>query len=85
MRRQWLVCAFLGAILLALGHIGSAEAGPKPQDGTAKAASAQVPLASDYVGSETCATCHAEISDKFGNNPASARSADSSWPHCRRD
>ena len=29
----------------------------------------QQPAASDYVGSEMCATCHEEVAKKFANNP----------------
>jgi DmsE family decaheme c-type cytochrome len=64
MRQQWLICA-LGVV--ALFAVVPVQA--KPQEGMGKATSTQVPAASDYVGSETCATCHAEVSDKFGDNP----------------
>jgi DmsE family decaheme c-type cytochrome len=42
-------------------------AGEKQQ--AAVAQNAPAPNSADYVGSEVCATCHAEIAKKFGDNP----------------
>jgi DmsE family decaheme c-type cytochrome len=42
-------------------------AGAKQQ--TAVAQKAAAPNSADYIGSDVCATCHAEIAKKFGDNP----------------
>lgn len=54
----------LGAGILS----ATALAAPAKGDKAAPAAKAAV-VASDYVGSETCATCHEEVSKGFANNP----------------
>ena len=47
-------------------------AGPKQQ--TAVAQKAAAPAPADYVGSDVCATCHADVAKKFEDNPHP------SWP-----
>jgi DmsE family decaheme c-type cytochrome len=58
----------LGASVLCATTLGAQA--PKA-DSSAKPATAQVKdtAPGDYVGSETCATCHDEVSKKFASNP----------------
>jgi len=67
MRRVWLAVAIL-ALAAWLGKPALAVAGvaDKPQAAAAPKAPANP---ADFVGSETCATCHADIATKFGTNP----------------
>jgi DmsE family decaheme c-type cytochrome len=62
LRVYWV--ALLGAAILSVGAWGAAPSGDK-------SATAQVKdtASGDYVGSETCATCHDEVAKKFGSNP----------------
>ncbi|HWB32960.1 MAG TPA: DmsE family decaheme c-type cytochrome [Acidobacteriaceae bacterium] len=62
--KRFLVWA--AAILLVPGL--AYAAGGSKQTATAKA---PVHNAADYVGSETCATCHADVAQKFESNPHS--------------
>jgi DmsE family decaheme c-type cytochrome len=52
----------LGAGVFSATALGAAA--PKAKAGETKAA-----VSSDFVGSETCATCHDEVSKKFADNP----------------
>ena len=54
----------LGALWVASQAMAAPAA--KPAAGHGKQ---QQPAASEYVGSETCATCHEEVSKGFANNP----------------
>ena len=54
----------LGTVFLCASAWGAPA--PATKSATAPAKDLQ---AADYVGSETCATCHEEVSKKFGNNP----------------
>ena len=59
------------SFILMLGAIffcATAMAAPPPGAQAAGSSSALAP-SSDYVGSETCATCHQEVSGKFATNP----------------
>ena len=57
----------LCGLLVALGSAALAQAtADKPQ---AAAVAANPAPASDFVGSETCAACHEDISKKFSSNP----------------
>jgi len=56
----------LGASILSVSAMAAPEKGAKP---TATHAAKTVP--GDFVGSETCATCHEETAKKFPNNPHS--------------
>ena len=62
-----------GAALFAfaswLGIVGHVYAGGADKQQAAVASKAST--ASDFVGSETCATCHADIATKFASNPHS--------------
>ena len=81
MQREWPVARLpIGAVLgknpglrvcwMLLGTVFlCASAWGAPAPATKSATPAKDTLASDYVGSETCATCHEEVSKKFGNNP----------------
>jgi DmsE family decaheme c-type cytochrome len=53
----------VGALLVCASAL-AAPPGPKQAGATAALAPT-----GDYVGSETCATCHQEVSDKFATNP----------------
>jgi len=53
----------LGAMLVCASAL-AAPPGPRQAGATAVLAPA-----GDYVGSETCATCHQAVSDKFATNP----------------
>ncbi len=52
----------LGAGVFSAAALGAAA--PK-----AKAAETKTAVSSDFVGSETCATCHEEVGKKFADNP----------------
>ena len=54
----------LGASLVCASAMGAAPKG-KTADTQGKAAAAS----SDFVGSDTCVTCHDEIGKKFADNP----------------
>jgi DmsE family decaheme c-type cytochrome len=56
----------LGAGLMCASAWGGAKSGDKPAQAPANAAAP-----GDFVGSETCATCHEEVSKGFANNPHS--------------
>jgi DmsE family decaheme c-type cytochrome len=53
----------LGATILCATAMGAAAPKGKSGDTQGNAAS------SEYVGSDTCVTCHAEVGKKFGDNP----------------
>jgi DmsE family decaheme c-type cytochrome len=59
-----LVALLPGVSARAYAASGNKQAAPTP-----KAAAHQDPA--DYVGSEVCATCHADVATKFANNPHS--------------
>ena len=66
---SWPGLRALFLILMAAATLGvCAFAAPAPGDKPAVVTS-KAPVASDYVGSETCATCHEEVSKGFANNP----------------
>src|SRR5438270_6032053 len=50
--------------VLLLGSYALAASGAKPVDKQLKQ-----PAAADFVGSETCATCHEEVAKGFEGNP----------------
>jgi DmsE family decaheme c-type cytochrome len=62
LRACWIF--LLGAGLLS----ASAWSAPAPQNKTA-AEPAKVASPADFVGAETCATCHEEVAKKFASNP----------------
>ena len=64
LRAIWIL--LLGAGILCASAL--AAPGPKPQ---ALKAPAKAPAASDFVGPETCATCHEAVAKGFANNPHS--------------
>lgn len=55
---------FLGACILCATATAASASNDKPS----RAQAAQ-PAASDFVGSDTCATCHEEVSKGFAGNP----------------
>src|SRR5438105_1454600 len=61
---------YLAGVALIAGLTSSAAyAASRKQHAVATKAEAANPA--DYVGSETCATCHADIAKKFGTSPHS--------------
>jgi len=56
-------------MLLGAGLLCASAWGATAPVTKAAAAPAKEAAASNFVGSETCATCHEEVSKKFGNNP----------------
>jgi DNA-directed RNA polymerase subunit RPC12/RpoP len=54
----------LGASMLCASAMAAAASGAKPANGQAKEAAP-----SDFVGAETCATCHEEVAKGFASNP----------------
>jgi DmsE family decaheme c-type cytochrome len=66
--KRFLLCMALIALLPGLSRAGYAASGKK------QAVTAQKPAAADpgdFVGSDVCATCHAEVAKKFETNPHS--------------
>jgi DmsE family decaheme c-type cytochrome len=69
MKRLWM-CVALIALLPGLSRAGFANAqSGKKQVVAAPQAVAENP--SDFVGSDVCATCHADVAKKFSSNPHS--------------
>jgi DmsE family decaheme c-type cytochrome len=66
--KRFLLCIALIALLPGLSSRGFAASGNKKAAVTTKAP-AQNPA--DFVGSDVCATCHAEVAKKFSSNPHS--------------
>jgi DmsE family decaheme c-type cytochrome len=56
----------LGAGILCATALGAPAPGEKPSG-----AQATAPAPSDFVGAETCATCHEEVAKGFSSNPHS--------------
>ena len=54
----------LGATLLCATALGAPAPKGKTADTQTKAA-----VSADFVGSDTCVTCHAEVGKKFADNP----------------
>jgi DmsE family decaheme c-type cytochrome len=67
MKRFWL-CIALIALLPGFSQAGYAAGGNKKAEVAQKASA---PDAADFVGSDVCATCHAEVAKKFEGNPHS--------------
>ncbi len=55
---------FLGATIMCATALAAQAPGNKPANNPAKAAAS-----SDFVGSDTCVTCHEEVGKKFADNP----------------
>ncbi|MEO8737388.1 MAG: DmsE family decaheme c-type cytochrome [Edaphobacter sp.] len=69
--RRWLPLAVFGiAMIPLLLKSGAVEAAQQPQQATVKHVDPATPP-SGFVGSETCALCHADLSRKFAANPHS--------------
>jgi DmsE family decaheme c-type cytochrome len=70
--RRWLSLALLGIamipLLLKSGPVKAAA--QQPQQAPVKHVESATP-ANGFVGAETCALCHADLSKKFGSNPHS--------------
>jgi DmsE family decaheme c-type cytochrome len=64
--KRFVLCIALIALLPVLSRPGYAASGSKQAATVQKAAA---PNSADYVGSETCEACHAEVAKKFANNP----------------
>jgi DmsE family decaheme c-type cytochrome len=69
MKRVYLWAALIAMALglSSAGHL-NAQSGKKQAALVSKATAANP---ADFVGSETCATCHADVAKKFGDNPHS--------------
>ena len=66
--KRFLFCIALVALLTGLSRPGYAASGNKQAAAVQKAAA---PDPADFVGSDVCATCHADVAKKFENNPHS--------------
>jgi DmsE family decaheme c-type cytochrome len=68
--KRFLICMALIVLLPGLSRAGYAygASGNKPATAAPKAAASDP---ADYVGSEVCATCHADVAKKFSANPHS--------------
>jgi DmsE family decaheme c-type cytochrome len=66
--KRFFLCMALIALLPGFTSQGYAASGKK-QAAVATKTAAQDPA--DFVGSDVCATCHAEVAKKFSNNPHS--------------
>jgi predicted CXXCH cytochrome family protein len=65
----WMGLRAFSILILIAGFFGAAAlAAPAPRKEPAKPAQAAAD-SSQFVGSETCATCHEEVSKGFANNP----------------
>jgi DmsE family decaheme c-type cytochrome len=64
--KRFLFCIALIALLPVLARPGYAAGGTKQAAKVEKAAAANP---ADFVGSEVCETCHAEVAKKFSDNP----------------
>ncbi len=71
MRRLFVLVALIALLpgLWMTGRVLAAGDKKQPQSGAAQTPGS--PNASDFVGSDTCATCHGDIAKKFGTNPHS--------------
>jgi DmsE family decaheme c-type cytochrome len=66
--KRFLFCIALIALVTGLSRPGYAASGNR-QAATVEKAAATNPA--DFVGSDTCAACHAEVAKKFSDNPHS--------------
>jgi DmsE family decaheme c-type cytochrome len=66
--KRFLLCMALIALLPGLSQAGYAASGNKQAATVQKAAA---PDPGDFVGSDVCATCHADVAKKFETNPHS--------------
>ena len=66
--KRFVFCIAMVALLLGFSKAGYAAGGNKQAAVAQKAAE---PASADFVGSEVCATCHADVAKKFDNNPHS--------------
>jgi DmsE family decaheme c-type cytochrome len=64
--KRFLLCMALIALLPGMSKAGYAASGKKQAATVQKAAT---PDPADFVGSEVCATCHADVAKKFESNP----------------
>jgi DmsE family decaheme c-type cytochrome len=64
--KRFLFCIALIALVTGLSQPGYAASGNKQPATVEKAAA---PNPADFVGSDVCATCHAEVAKKFSDNP----------------
>ena len=62
---------YLAGVALVAGLAGSAFASGASKKEPAPVTKAAAANPADFVGSETCATCHADVAKKFGSNPHS--------------
>ena len=68
--RRVLLCVVLIGLLAGVRHAGMVNAAAKDQQATGTKPSTAVDPA-NYVGSETCMTCHEDVGKNFATNPHS--------------
>src|ERR1017187_7720625 len=66
--KRFVLCMALIALIPGLTQAGYAASGKKA---TVVSTKAPAPDPADFVGSDVCATCHAEVAKKFSENPHS--------------
>lgn len=73
---------FLGIVLLMTGLSGTglAQRAGNGQQSTLNSKATAQGNSTDYVGSETCAGCHAEVADKLASNPHANIATEHSGP-----
>ena len=72
MRRKLFVAACLVSVVWVCLLRSALAASPEPQQSAVSHTNASTPNPDDFVGAETCETCHADVAKKFGeNNPHS--------------
>lgn len=59
----------LSILLLGVGMLCAAASAAPPPGSKTPGATTKGATAAEYVGSETCATCHDEVAKKFADNP----------------
>lgn len=69
--RTWLSAAAIPVLLIGLSVSASAQTSGTIKSHAATSSSAKSDNPADYVGSETCTTCHADEAKKFDSNPHS--------------
>ena len=69
--KQFLKYMVLIALLSGLSGAGYLHAASGNKKAAPAVAKAEVQNPADFVGSDVCATCHAEVAKKFGENPHS--------------
>ncbi|QMV19893.1 DmsE family decaheme c-type cytochrome [Granulicella sp. 5B5] len=69
--KRFLVCVALIALIPCLWETGSVDAASGKKQRATLTQKMAAPNSADFVGSETCATCHADVANRFSTNPHS--------------